>query len=144
VTTSVSTTVRAPRARVAALLLDHAQWPRIFSETIAGTELVRCDAHSLVVLVHHRREGRVLNVLTDCGDGIVALREFKRLYNPTFVNRFDGGPMWTRYTIDAEVRIHPPFAIVAPLLRGVVERAVQRYTLNPLREAAEREHGDVR
>jgi hypothetical protein len=142
--TSVTTTVHAPRDQVVALLLDYAEWPRIFSETIADTELVRRDAHSLVVTVHHRREGRVMNVLTDCGDGIVTLREFKRRFNATFVNRFARSPGGTRYTIDAEVRIKRPFSVIAPLLRGVVERALRRYTMDPLRAAAEREHEDAR
>ena len=142
VCTSVATTILAPRDHLVALFLDYAKWPRIFTETIASVELVRRDAHSIVVMVHHRREGRVLNVLTNCGDGIVALREFKRRYNATFVNRFARANVGTRYTIDAEVRIKRPFSVVAPLLRGVVERALRRYTMEPLRTAAESGHGD--
>ena len=140
--TRVAITVRAPRDRLVALLLDHAQWPRIFSETIADTALVRRDAHSLVVMVHHRRDGRVLNVLTDCGNGVVALREFKQRFNATFVNRFARASVGTRYTIDAEVHVKQPFSVIAPLLRGVVERALRRYTMDPLRAAAERVCGN--
>ena len=139
--TSVTTTVRAPRDHLIALFLDHSQWPRLFPESIAGTELVRRDAHSLVVMVDHRREGSVLNVLTECSDGIVVLREFKRRYNATFVNRFDRARAGTRYTIDAVVRVKQPYAVVAPLLRGVVQRALRRYTMKPLGVAAEREYG---
>ena len=91
----------------------------------------------MVVMVHHRREGRVVNVLTDCGDGVVVLREFKRRYVATFVNRFDPAPDGTRYTVDAAVRIKQPFTLIAPVLRGVVERAIRRYTIEPLRAAAE-------
>lgn len=144
VCTSVATTILAPRDQLVALFLDYAEWPRIFSETIAGAELVRRDAHSIVLMVHHRREGRVLNVLTNCGDGIVALREFKQRYNATFVNRFARAHDGTRYSIDAEVRIKRPFSVVAPLLRGVVERALRRYTIEPLRAAAGSERGDDR
>jgi hypothetical protein len=135
--TTVAATVSAPRDHVLALFLDYTQWPRIFHETISSTELVRRESHSLLVMVEHRREGRVLNVLTDCGDGVVALREFKRRFNATFVNRFARVQDGTRYTVDAEVRIKPPFTLIAPFLRGVVERAVRRYTIEPLREAAE-------
>jgi hypothetical protein len=76
-------------------------------------------------------------VLTDCSDGVVVLREFKRRFNATFVNRFVRLQAGTRYTIDAEVRLKPPFSIFAPLLRGVVDRALRRYTMEPLRVAAE-------
>lgn len=141
VRTRVTTTVGAPPDRLVALLLDYAHWARVFPETIAGAELVRRDGPSLVVLVQHRREGRVLNVLTNCGDGIVALREYKHRYNATFVNRFARTAGGTRFTIDAEVRIKRPFSAVAPLLRGVVERALRRHTMEPLRAAAEDQNG---
>jgi hypothetical protein len=134
---TVKTTVQAMRGRLVGLLLDYAQWPRIFSATIARTELVRRDARSMVVMVHHRREGRVVNVLTDCGDGVVVLREFKPRYVATFVNHFDPVPDGTRYTVDAALRIKQPFTLIAPLLRGVVERAIRRYTIEPLRSAAD-------
>ena len=137
--TRVAITVLAPRDRLVALLLDYTRWSRIFPETIADAALVDRDAHSLVILVHHRREGHVLNVLTDCGNGVVVLREFKRRFNATFVNGFVRTEAGTRYTIDAEVRLKRPFAIVAPVLRGVVERALRRYTMDPLRAAAERD-----
>jgi len=133
---TVTATLEAMRDRLVGLLLDYTQWPRIFSASIARTELVRRDARSMVVMVHHRREGRVVNVLTDCGDGVVVLREFKRRYDATFVNRFDPAPDGTRYTVDAAVRIEQPFTLIAPLLRGVVERAIRRYTIEPLRAAA--------
>lgn len=137
VRTRVSTVVAAPPSRLVALLLDYAGWPRVFPETIAGTELVSQDERSRVVLVHHRREGRVLNVLTDCGDGVVELREFKRRYNATFVYHFTRAQPSALFTIDAEVRIKRPFSVLAPFLRGVVERALRRYSLEPLRLAAE-------
>ena len=105
---TVATTLEAMRGRLVGLLLDYAQWPRIFPATIARTELVRRDARSMVVMVHHRREGRVVNVLTDCGDGVVVLREFKPRYVATFVNRFDPVPGGTRYTVDAAVRTEQP------------------------------------
>lgn len=144
VRTSVTTTVRAPRDQVVALFLDYTRWPSLFPETIAGTELVRRDAYSRVVMVDHRREGHVMNVITACPDGVVVLREFKRRYIATFVNRFAVARAGTRYTIDAEVRLTRPYALVAPLLRGVVERALRRYTMEPLRVAAERAHGEHR
>ena len=147
VRTSVQVTIHAPPERVMATFLDYARWPDIFPLTIAGTELVRRRSPSVLeVMVHHRKEGRVLNVLTIRGPEVVELREFKRRFDATFVNRFepaaDGEGGGTRYTIDAEVRMKPPYALLAPLLRGVVERALRRYTLEPMRAAAESQWSD--
>ena len=135
----VTTFIRAPRDRVAELFLDYAQWPRLFPATIAGVTLVRQDASSLSVLVEHRREGRVLNELYLCEHGVVELREYKRRFDATFVNRFDDAPTGTLYTIDAEVRVKRPYAPLAPLLGWIVRRALRRYTMEPLRLAAERD-----
>ena len=136
VRTRVETIIAAPRDRLVALLMDYVKWPRIFGTTIADAELVGRDRQSLVVAVGHRSEGRVVNVLTNCGDGVIVLREFKRRYDATFVNSFEHDPAGTRYRIDAEVRLEQPFALLAPLLGGVVRRALRRYTVQPLREAA--------
>jgi hypothetical protein len=89
-------------------------------------------------MVQHRKEGRMLNVLTTRGPEVVELREYKRRFDATFVNRFEPAPEGTRYTIDATVRLALPYALLAPLLCGVVERSLRRFTLEPMRVAAER------
>lgn len=139
VRTSVQVTIHAPPERVMATFLDYARWPVTFPLTIAGTELVRRRSPPVLeVMVHHRKEGRVFNVLTIRGPDVVELREFKPRFDATFVNRFEPAPGGgTRYTIDAEVRLELPYALLAPLLRGVVARALRRYTLEPMRAAAE-------
>lgn len=137
VRTRVETIIAAPPDRIVALFMDYTQWPRIFAATIAHTALVGRDGRSLVVRVDHRRDGRVVNVLTNHGDGVIVLRECKRRYDATFVSSFSHDPAGTRYAIDAEVSIKQPFTLLAPFLGGVVERALRRYTMQPLREAAE-------
>jgi len=77
-----------------------------------------------------------MNELTECGEGVVVLRESKRRYDATFVNRFETVAGGTRYTVDAAVHIKQPLTVLAPLLRGVVARAIRRYTVEPLRAAA--------
>jgi len=140
----VSTIIHAPRDYVAALFLDPAQWPQVFPATIAGVQIVRRDPSSIRVVVEHRREGRVLNVLHLCAHGVVELREYKRRFDATFVNRFDDARTGTLYTIDAEVQLKRPYALLAPLLRGVVKRALCKYTMEPLRLAAERAQSPAR
>ena len=139
--TSVWVSIHAPPGRVVATFLDYARWPTVFPLTIAGTELVRRSPSTLEVMVHHREEGRVLNVLIIRRPDVVELREYKRRFDATFVNRFEPAPEGTRYTIDATVRLAWPYSLLAPLLapllRGVVERALRRYTLEPMRAAAE-------
>lgn len=138
VRTSVATHIRAPRDAVVALLLDYARWPLVFPRTIERVALVRRDAFMLEVMVSHRREGRVPNVLTIRGPGVVELREHKPRYDATFVNHFDHAGDGTRYRIDAEVRLRRPWSLLAAFLRPIVERALRRYTLEPMRVAAER------
>jgi hypothetical protein len=133
---TVATTIAAPRDRLVRLLLDYPRWHRIFPATIARTELVRREGRTTVVMVRHRREGRVMNELTDCGEGVVVLRESKRRYDAAFVNHFESVAGGTRYTVHAAVHIRQPLTVLAPLLRGVVARAVRRYTVEPLRAAA--------
>ena len=142
VRTTVATMIRAPSDRVMALYLDWERWPLLFPATIAGVRLERRDATSMTVIVDHRREGQVRNDVSILSAGVVELREEKPRYSATFVNRFDDVGEGTRYSIDAEVRMRWPWALLAPLLRPVVDRALQRFTLDPVRRAAER-RGDT-
>jgi hypothetical protein len=139
VRTSVATHIRAPRDAVVALFLDYARWPFVFPRTIERVALVRRDAFVLEVMVRHRREGLVPNVLTIRGPGVVELFERKPRYDASFVNHFEHSGQGTRYRIDAELRLRRPWSLLAPFLRGVVSRALQRYTLEPMRVAAEAE-----
>ena len=136
-----ATVVRAPPDRVRALYLDFAHWPALFPATIAGTRLLRREGDALAVEVQHRTEGRVLNRLRPCGPDAVELWESKRRYEATFLNRFDADAAGTRYTVVAAVRLRWPYALLGPLLRPVVRRALRRSVLAPVRAAAERDAG---
>jgi len=136
--TSVAARVRAPRDVVLTLFLDWRRWPSVFPATIASVRLLHADATLESVEVLHRREGRVRNDLWTCAPGVVELREYKPRYDATFLNHFEHALDGTEYRIDAEVRFHRPYALLAPLLPGVVERALRRHTLEPVRRAAER------
>lgn len=138
VRTTVATHIRAPRDAVVALFLDYARWPFVFPRTIERAALVRREAFMLEVMVSHRREGRVPNVLTIRGPGVIELREHKPRYDATFVNHFEHSGDGTRYRVDAEVRLKRPWSLLAPFLHPVVERSLRRYTLEPMRLAAER------
>ena len=144
VRTTVATTIRAPRDRAATLFADPESWPRLFPATIASVEIVQRDGASALVIVQHRREGRVPNRLWICAPGVVVLWERKARYDATFVNHFDHVPDGTRLRVEAEVRFRWPYALLAPLLHGVVERALRRSTVEPLRIAVERDDGGVR
>lgn len=138
VRTRVAARIDAYRDDVMDLFLDYDQWPRIFAETIRGVELAYRGSSTIAVKVDHRKEGRVLNVLTICRPDIVMLQEHKSRYDALFVNRFDHALGGMRYSIDAEVHFKQPLSLIAPFLTGVVERALRRYTLHPVRIAAER------
>ena len=137
VRTTVATDIRAPRDAVVALFLDYARWPVIFPTTIRAVTLVGRREDVFEVMVDHRTEGRVLNVLTIRSPAVVTLLERKPRFDATFVNRFDATADGTRYSVDAELRLRGPYRLLAPFLRGVVSRALRRYTLDPMRAAAE-------
>jgi hypothetical protein len=142
---TVAATIDAPRDRVLALFLDWTRWPQLFPATIAGVRLLSRDEFSVRVEVDHRRDGHVPNELWTCAPGVIELRERKPRYEATFLNRFEHAGTRasgrTCYTVEAEVRFRLPYALLAPLLRGVVERALRRFTLEPVRHAAERMRG---
>ena len=134
---SESLLVRAPAERLAALYMDHAHWNRLFPATIRGTRLLRQAPDETVVEVDHRTEGPVTNVIRPLSPTAIELDEFKPKFDATFVNRFEPVAEGTRYVVDAEVRLRMPYAIVAPLVGGLVRRRVRRYVLEPMRAAAE-------
>ena len=134
--TTVEITIAAPPERVAALLADFRRWPEIFPMTIQSTELRRRDSSLVEVMVHHRREGDVINVLVFRSPDTIELREFKRRFNAVFRNRFLPSPAGTRYVVDAEIRLKGGYALLAPFLRRFVQRTLRRYLLEPMRLAA--------
>ncbi len=135
--------VRARPDRLAALYLDYASWPELFPVTIRGVRWLEEHDGDITVEVDHRAEGRVVNIIRPMSASVIALEEFKRRYDATFVNRFESVLEGTRYILDAEIRFRMPYALVAPLLRGVVRRRLQQYVLEPMRVIAEQERPRV-
>jgi hypothetical protein len=125
--------------RLVARYLDFAHWPDLFPATIRGTRLVRDRGDEIVVEVDHRTAGRVVNVLRRRSAHEIELEERKPRYRATFLNRFDDAGDGTRYTVVATVSLSWPYALLGPLLAPYVRRAVRRYVLEPMRDAAERD-----
>ena len=135
-----SVVVHAPPARVAALYRDFTRWPELFPATIRGVRLVRAEPGRTEVEVDHRREGAVVNVLTEVSPERVDLWESKRLYDGTFVNRFDPAPEGARdtlYTVRADIALKGAARLLGPILAPYVRRQIRRYVLEPVRRAAE-------
>ena len=131
-------TIRAAPEKAAALYLDYAGWPRLFPATIRGVRFLRERSGEITVEVDHRTEGLVVNVIRPESPTVIVLDELKPRFGATFINRFDASPAGTRYTVDAEVRFRGVYAVVAPVLRGIVRRRIRQFVLEPMRVAAER------
>jgi hypothetical protein len=127
--------VHAPWERVAAIYGDYRSWPQLFP-TIHGVKLVREEPGRIEVEVDHD-EGIVPNVLTWLGRDTVRLDERKRLYDATFVNSFEAAGGNTRYRVAADIRLRGAYRLLAPLLRGLVRRRIERFVLAPVKARAE-------
>ena len=131
--------IHAAPDRLAALYLDYANWPELFPATIRGVRWLEEHNGDITVEVDHRDEGPVVNIIRPMSASVIVLEEFKPRFDATFVNRFESVPQGTRYVLDAEIRFPLPYALVAPLLQGVVRNRVRRFVLEPMRAEAERE-----
>lgn len=134
--------IRASPEKAAALYLDYERWPRLFPATIRGVRLLRERAGEITVEVDHRTEGRVVNIIRPESPTVIALDELKPRFAATFVNRFDASPAGTQYTVDADVRFRGAYALLAPLLHGIVRQRIRQFVLEPMRLAAERASGE--
>lgn len=128
--------VPAPPQQLMALYNDYENWPRLFPETIERTRVLDRQPGAVVVEVDHRTAGRVVNIIRPRPPDGIELEEFKRRFDAIFLNRFSPVPGGTRYTVRASVRIRGGLAVFAPLLAPLVRRRVQRYVLEPMRNAA--------
>ena len=129
--------VDAPASLVYRAFADPARWPQVFP-AIHATEVLGGDGVTLRVLVHHD-EGEVRNWLTLMPPSRIDLRERKRRYDATFVNRFnDTGEATSRIVVEASIRFRVPWVtLLAPLVRPYVRRQLMTLTLLPLKRAAE-------
>ena len=99
--------------------------------------MIRREADAVVVDVVHVA-GHVTNLLRRVSLTEIELREFKRRYDATFVNRFIPERDGMRYTLTAAVRIKWPYALAEPILKPLVCARMRRYVIEPLKRAAER------
>ena len=130
------TTVAAPRDVVAGVYRDYARWPEVFP-TIAAVRLLREEPGRQLVEVDHRVEGKVVNELVDRPPDGLELREWKRAYDASFVNRFEPVPGGTRFTVEGHLRLKGPRRLLSPFVRGHARRLIERLQLQPIRSAAE-------
>jgi hypothetical protein len=131
--------IRAAPQRLATLYIDYPNWSRLFPATIRGARWIGDDGRDITVEVDHRSEGRVVNIIRPISSTVIALDEFKPRFDATFVNRFEPAGDGTRYVLDAEIHFRVPYALIAPLLRGIIRRRMRRFVLEPMRDAAEPE-----
>jgi uncharacterized membrane protein len=131
-----SITIDAPKDIVAAIYADYRNWPRVFP-LVRGVRLIRRDGERLVLEVDHAREGAVRNEMVIDGAGAIDLWESKRRYDARFLNRFAPTPGGTRFTIHADIRLKGAARLLRPVLASYVRRQMERWTLEPVKVAAE-------
>lgn len=127
--------IHAPQPQVLATYRDYRNWPRIFP-TIKRVRLTREQPGQQVLEIDHR-EGRVVNILTDIAPGEIELKEWKRRYDATFLNRFQAIPDGTRFTLRADIALKGVYRLLAPFVRWYVRRQMVTLVLEPMRMAAE-------
>ena len=129
--------VDAPARMVYRTLAEPARWSVVFP-AIHATKVLGHDGCAVEVLVQHD-EGTVLNWLTLLPPGRIDLRERKRRYDATFVNRFrDTGEGRSRIVVQADLRFRSAWVrSLAPLVRPYARWRMMSLTLIPLKRAAE-------
>ena len=127
--------IHAPQPQVLAIYRDYRNWPRIFP-TIKRVRLTREQPGQQVLEIDHR-EGRVVNILTDVAPGEIELKEWKRRYDATFLNRFQAIPDGTRFTLRADIALKGVYRLLAPFVRWYVRHQMVTLVLEPMRMAAE-------
>ncbi len=128
--------IRAPQAQVAGLYRDYRNWPRLFPATIREVRLVKAEPPRTVLEIVHR-EGVVPNIMTEVTPERIDLWEAKRLFDGTFINRFESIPEGTRYTVSANIMLKKALKVLGPFLGWYIRRQIIRYVLEPMRQAAE-------
>lgn len=133
----VAATIHASPDRLAALYMDYERWPRLFPATIEGVRVLEKTEGRIVVEVNHRTSGPVVNIIRPHSPREIELEEHKPKFNATFVNRFEQIADGSRYVVTAEIRLKPPYGLLAPFLGWYVRRTIRRYVLEPIRAFAE-------
>lgn len=135
--------IDAPPEQVAAVYRDVEKWGETFPATIERAQITQAGDNWKQIQVTHKLEGCVPNTLIDLSDTEIGLEESKKKFDASFLNHFlpaaDGG---TRYVIHAYVHLKGIYSVLKPFLKGYVRRQMlrqmQRYVLDPLKAAAEK------
>jgi Polyketide cyclase / dehydrase and lipid transport len=130
----VSVDISAAPQQVMNAYLDYANWHRLFPLTIAGTRLVKREGEQMTIEVSHKKEGKVINLLSILSKTAIRLEEFKHLFNAIFINRFEETPGGTRYTIIASVALKGPYRLLQPFVKWLVKGRMRKYVLDPMKE----------
>jgi hypothetical protein len=141
--------IAAPPKRVAAVYRNVEKWEEIFPATIAHAEVIETGDNWQQIEVAHKKEGRVPNLLIFRSDTEIALEESKKLFDASFLNKFEPGTLGgTRYVITAYINLKGIFNVLKPFLKRYVRqqalKQMKSYVLDPLKIAAEREGGSDR
>lgn len=129
--------IHASPERLVRLYRDYEHWSSLFPATIRGVRLLREGDQETTVEVDHRTEGAVVNIIRPLAPTVIELEEFKPRFDAKFINRFEREGDGARYTLDADVRLHMPFALLGPLIKPIVRRRMRRFVLEPMQTAAE-------
>jgi len=138
----VASTIHASPDRLAALYMDYEHWPRLFPATIAGVRVLEKTEGMIVVEVNHRTSAPVVNIIRPHSPREIELEEHKPKFNATFINRFEQVADGSRYVVTADVRLKPPYGLLAPFLGWYVRRTIKRNVLEPMRAFAEKGTAD--
>ena len=115
---------------------DYAGWPQVFP-TISAVRLVQRTGNSVVLEVDHRTAGKVRNELRVEPKRRLELVENKRRYDARFINRFEPAPEGSRIVVTGDIRLKGLARLLAPFLGWYARRLIQRFTLQPIKIAAE-------
>jgi hypothetical protein len=128
--------VGVPPEQAYDIYADYAGWPHVFP-TISAVHLLRHTGNSVVLEVDHRTAGKVSNELLLQPKRQLELRESKRRYDARFVNRFESVPEGSRITVTGDIRLKGLARFLAPFLGWYARRLIERFTLQPIKVAAE-------
>ena len=141
-----SINIAAPPKQVAAVYSDVEKWAEIFPATIENAQVTETGDNWKQIEVAHKKEGRVPNTLIFLSDTEIGLEESKKIFDASFLNRFEPGDKGgTRYIIIGYISLKGVYKLLKPFLKQYVRRRalkqMKSYVLNPVKVAAEKEGG---
>jgi hypothetical protein len=140
--TQASIDIMATPQQVAAVYCDVARWDTTFPATIEHARIVDTGTNWQQILVVHKKEGRVPNTLFMLSDTAIGLKESKKRFDASFLNRFEpAGNNATHYVITSYVELRGIYRVLKPFLIPYVRqrslKQMRSYVLEPLKAAVE-------